>query len=159
MGTTICPHGYTDTLYKYVCNSGSNYCDLSNPSSWGWQKEPFAYNPCKNSYCGSDPDHYAEPSYVYANGKHFIFFTNPNGDYSSAKGRISFRYSTDGINWSSDYILLIIADENIKTCNCRGGFARPAAIFMNGYFFLYFEVWREYTFPTKPDCCPTGIGN
>lgn len=157
LGTTKYQRGLTDNLYKYVCKQGSNYCDLSNASSWVWEKEYIAFNADKNNYCNSNLDQYAEPSYVYANGKHFLFFTNPNGDNDFARGRIAFRYSTNGINWSSDNVLLEIADENIKNCNCTGGFARPTVIFRNGYFYIYFEVWRDRAIVTDPleyRCCP-----
>ncbi len=152
LGTTACSNGATDTLYKYVCKNDSGYCDLNSPTDWQWEKELINFNPCKNNYCNSHIDQYAEPTYIYANGKHFIFFTNPNGDHNWARGRIFFRYSTNGTDWSQDYLLLEIANENIKSCNCRGGFARPSVIFKDGYFYLYFEVWREANL--YQTCCP-----
>jgi len=149
----------TDKIYRYVCESSSNSqnnCDLSNPYDWSWQKFTFSiFNSCKTDYCGYFLDHYAESCYLKANNNHFIFFTHPNGDFQS-RGKMSFIYSTDGQNWSSEYQLLKIASENIKDCSCRGGFTRPSVIYKDGYFYIYFEVWREKNLYS---CCSQGIGN
>lgn len=154
-GCTTFPQ--TDRIFKYVCKSQSNpqnNCDLTNPYDWSWQEVSLlSFNPCKNNYCSENPDHYAEPCYLKANNKHFIFYTHPNGD-SQSRGKISFRYSTDGQNWSSDYDLLKISYENIRECSCRGGPARTTAIYKDGYFYIYFEVWRNAKISPQHSCCP-----
>lgn len=156
-GCTTFPQ--TDKIFKYVCKSQSNpqsSCDLSNPYDWSWEKVfSTSFNPCKDNYCSEYPDHYAEPCYLKANNKHFIFYTHPNGD-SQSRGKIQFAYSIDGQNWYYDYNLLKIANENIRDCSCRGGPTRPAAIYKDkdGYFYIYFEVWRNKKIFPKESCCP-----
>ena len=163
-GPVSCTAGDTDKIFKFLCKSISNQnsnCDLSNPYDWGWQNVNFIFNPCKKNECDLEPDHYGSPSFLKANEKYFLFFTHPTGDFgneviSPLPGVLDFRYSEDGNSWSNDIHLIRIADENINGCGCRGGITRSIAVFKDGCFYIYFEVWRG---SDKYECCPSGIGN